>query len=61
MDRMDGYVHHVPDRQPASGRFQRGAPMTQAELRVIAFLMTSDATRPADLPDWLLVLLEDEC
>ena len=32
--------------------------MTEAELRIIAFLMTSDATRPADLPDWLLSLLE---
>ena len=32
--------------------------MTDAELRIIAFLMTSDATRPADLPDWLLALLE---
>ena len=32
--------------------------MTDAELRIIEFLMTSDATRPADLPDWLLVLLE---
>ena len=35
--------------------------MTDAELRIIEFLMTSDATRPADLPDWLLALLEDEC
>jgi hypothetical protein len=35
--------------------------MTEAELRIIAFLMTSDATRPADLPDWLLVLLEGQC
>ena len=34
--------------------------MTDAELRIIAFLMTSDATRPADLPDWLLVLLEGD-
>jgi hypothetical protein len=34
--------------------------MTDAELRIIAFLMTSDATRPADLPDWLLALLEDD-
>ena len=32
--------------------------MTEAELRIIEFLMTSDATRPADLPDWLLSLLE---
>ena len=32
--------------------------MTDAELRIIEFLMTSDATRPADLPDWLLELLE---
>jgi hypothetical protein len=34
--------------------------MTDAELRIIAFLMTSHATRPADLPDWLLVLLEGD-
>ena len=34
--------------------------MTDAELRIIAFLMTSDATRPADLPDWLLAFLEDD-
>jgi hypothetical protein len=34
--------------------------MTDAELRIIEFLMTSDATRPADLPDWLLELLEDD-
>ena len=32
--------------------------MTDAELRIIEFLMTSDAIRPADLPDWLLALLE---
>jgi hypothetical protein len=35
--------------------------MTKAELRIIEFLMTSDATWPADLPDWLLALLEDDC
>src|SRR3954454_14961822 len=34
--------------------------MTNAELRIIEFLMTSDATRPADLPDWLLALLEGD-
>ena len=34
--------------------------MTDAELRIIEFLMTSDATRPADLPDWLLTLIEDD-
>ena len=32
--------------------------MTDAERRIVAFLMTSGATRPADLPDWLLSLLE---
>ena len=32
--------------------------MSDAELRIIEFLMTSDATLPADLPDWLLDLLE---
>ena len=46
------------DRLPFG--FQRGASMTDAELRIIEFLMTSDATRPADLPDWLLALLEGE-
>jgi hypothetical protein len=35
--------------------------MTDAELRIIEFLINSDATRPADLPDWLLALLEGEC
>jgi hypothetical protein len=35
--------------------------MTEGELRIIEFLMTSDATRPADLPDWLLGLLEGDC
>ena len=34
--------------------------MTDAELRIVEFLMTSDATRPADLPDWLLSLLEGD-
>jgi hypothetical protein len=34
--------------------------MTEAELRIIEFLMASDATRPADLPVWLLALLEGE-
>jgi hypothetical protein len=33
--------------------------MTEAELRIIEFLMSSHATRPADLPDWLLALLEE--
>src|SRR3954454_16386103 len=58
MDTMDSYGHHPQDRPPAGVRFQRGASMTVAELRIIAFLMTSGATRPADLPDWLLALLE---
>ncbi len=34
--------------------------MTDAELRIVEFLRTSEATRPADLPDWLLALLEGE-
>jgi hypothetical protein len=34
--------------------------MTDVELRIISFLMTSDATRLADLPDWLLAVLEDD-
>jgi hypothetical protein len=32
--------------------------MTDAELRILEFLKTSDATGPADLPDWMLALLE---
>jgi hypothetical protein len=35
--------------------------MTDAELRIIEFLRTSDATRPADLPDWMLALIEGQC
>jgi hypothetical protein len=35
--------------------------MTDAELRIIEFLMTSHATRPADLPDWMLALFEGDC
>jgi hypothetical protein len=35
--------------------------MTDAELRILDFLRTSDATRPADLPDWMLALIEGEC
>jgi hypothetical protein len=34
--------------------------MTDAELRIIQFLMASGATRAADLPDWLLGLLESD-
>jgi hypothetical protein len=34
--------------------------MTDAERQIIAFLAASDATRPADLPDWLLDLLEGD-
>ena len=34
--------------------------MTEAERRIIEFLMASGATRPADLPDWLLSLLEGD-
>jgi hypothetical protein len=62
MDTMDGYVHRAPDRRPASVRFQRGASLTKtdAELRIIECLRTSDATRPAELPDWLFALLEGD-
>jgi hypothetical protein len=35
--------------------------MTDAELRIIEFLITSEATRPAELPDWMLALLEGDC
>src|SRR3954452_7451087 len=48
------------NRRQASVHFPRGASMTNGELRIIEFLMTSDATRPADLPDWLLALLEGD-
>jgi len=34
--------------------------MTDDELRIIAFLEASGATRPADLPDWMLALLEGD-
>ena len=37
-----------------------GTPMTDDELRIIAFLEASAATRPADLPDWMLALLEGD-
>src|SRR3954453_5838362 len=58
-DTMDRYVHHTPETgDRLQARYWRGTPMTEAELRIIEFLMTSDATRPADLPDWLLALLE---
>jgi hypothetical protein len=60
MDMTDGYGHHARDRPPAVVRFPRGAAMTNAELRIIEFLMTSDATRPAELPDWMLALLEGD-
>ena len=58
MHKMDGYVHHAQERPAASVPFQKRLSMSNAELRIIEFLMTSDATRPADLPDWLLALLE---
>src|SRR3954454_1023129 len=63
MERMDTIRRvRTPrrNRRLASVLFQRGPSMTDAELRIIEFLMTSDATRPADLPDWLLALLEDD-
>jgi len=34
--------------------------MTDDELRIIAFLEASAATRPADFPDWMLALLEGD-
>ena len=34
--------------------------MTDAELRIIAFLEASAASRPADFPDWMLALLEGD-
>src|SRR5947209_4598904 len=60
MDTVDRYVHHAQDRRLASVWSQRGASMTEGELRIIEFLRISDATRPADLPDWMLALLEGD-
>ena len=34
--------------------------MTDDELRIIAFLEASGATRPAEFPDWMLALLEGD-
>ena len=34
--------------------------MTDSDIRIIAFLEASAATRPADLPDWMLALLEGD-
>jgi hypothetical protein len=34
--------------------------MTDDEIRIIAFLEASAATRPADLPDWMLALIEGD-
>src|SRR3954453_23421083 len=60
-DTMDRYVHHTPETgDRLQARYWRGTPMTDAELRIIEFLMTSDAARPADLPDWMLALLEGD-
>ncbi|MBV8462430.1 MAG: hypothetical protein JO368_03995 [Acidimicrobiales bacterium] len=52
----DGYVHH--DHLPLDPK--EGASMSDAELRILAFLTTSDASRPADLPDWILARLEGD-
>jgi hypothetical protein len=38
----------------------REAAMTEAERRIVEFLITSNATEITDLPDWFLALLEDE-
>jgi hypothetical protein len=40
--------------------FVREATMTEAERRIVEFLITSNATEMADLPDWFLALLEEE-
>ena len=34
--------------------------MTHAELRIVEFLITSNATELVDLPDWFLALVEGE-
>jgi hypothetical protein len=34
--------------------------MTHAERRIVEFLLTSNATELADLPDWFLALIEGE-
>ena len=51
MDTIDGDVHHARGRPPATPSIPKGASMTEAELRIIEFLMTPAATRPANLPD----------
>src|SRR5262249_49118856 len=48
------------DGRPPPVRFPRGVLMTEAELQIIEFLFPPDAPRPADLPDWLLALLEGD-
>src|SRR4051812_13315934 len=61
MDTIGRYVHQPPetgDRPPFDPK--EGAAMTDAELRIIDFLRTSDASRPADLRDWMLALLEGD-
>ena len=59
MDTMNGFGHHARGRPPAVLRSPRDTPMTDAERRIIEFLM-SDATRAAELPDWMLALLESD-
>jgi hypothetical protein len=50
------------DTAPEAGSrpVPKGAPMTDAELRIVAFLEASAAARPAEFPDWMLALLEGD-
>jgi hypothetical protein len=57
---MAGDRHHAEDCRPPSVRFPRGVPITDAELQIIQFFLTSNATRPADLSDWFLGPIEGD-
>jgi hypothetical protein len=52
----------TPDIPADNGSYPvpEGTTMTDDELRIIAFLNASAATRPDDLPDWMLALLEGD-
>ena len=45
---------------PDTGPVPKGVSMTDDELRIIAFLEASGATRPAEFPDGMLALLEGD-
>ena len=60
--RAGGVTTGAPDIPADTGPrpVPEGAPMTDDELRIIAFLEASAAARPADFPDWMLALLEGD-